>query len=190
MRSVVCGIVTAGMILSVLSASDTATAPKKTTPKAVTKNKSVAHKTPATQSKTATSKSSGTAAHSTATAAHTAGTTGARQAGKTATASSKRGGKKTVARSTTWRNRQLAPTADRYREIQQAMVAKGYLKPEDVSGSWDANSADALKRFQAAQSLDATGKIDSLSIIALGLGPKRDTASAIKPATQPPPQTP
>jgi nitrogen fixation/metabolism regulation signal transduction histidine kinase len=34
------------------------------------------------------------------------------------------GGKKTVARRTTWRNRQLAPTPDRYREIQQAMVAK------------------------------------------------------------------
>lgn len=32
-----------------------------------------------------------------------------------------------------------------------------------------------MKRFQAEQTLDSTGKIDSLSLIALGLGPKHDT---------------
>jgi hypothetical protein len=36
---------------------------------------------------------------------------------------------------------------------------------------------DAMKRFQAAQNLDASGKINSLSLIALGLGPKHDSAS-------------
>jgi hypothetical protein len=76
----------------------------------------------------------------------------------------------------------LAPTPERYREIQQAMVAKGYLKPDDVSGGWNQNSIDALKSFQAAQNLEATGKINSLSLIALGLGPKRDTAAVKPPA--------
>jgi len=71
----------------------------------------------------------------------------------------------------------MAPTPERYHEIQQAMVAKGFLKPEDVASGWDQNSIDALKRFQAAQNLEVTGKINSLSLIALGLGPKHDTAS-------------
>src|SRR5437870_2564868 len=81
----------------------------------------------------------------------------------------------------TWRNRQLAPTPDRYREIQSALAAKGYLKPEDASGAWNQNSSEALKRFQADQNLDSSGKINSLSLIALGLGPRRDTASAASP---------
>ena len=42
---------------------------------------------------------------------------------------------------------------------------------------------DALKRFQSSQNIDATGKINSLSLIALGLGPKRETAA--KPAAAP-----
>jgi hypothetical protein len=31
----------------------------------------------------------------------------------------------------------------------------------------------ALKRFQEEQKLEATGKLDSLSLIRLGLGPKK-----------------
>ncbi|HEX3876204.1 MAG TPA: peptidoglycan-binding domain-containing protein [Bryobacteraceae bacterium] len=74
----------------------------------------------------------------------------------------------------TWRTRQLAPTSDRYREIQQALAAKGYLQAEQATGAWDNDSIEALKRFQAEQNLDATGKINSLSLIALGLGPRHD----------------
>lgn len=78
----------------------------------------------------------------------------------------------------TWRNRQLQPTQDRYREIQQALASKGYLQPEQATGAWDDNSSGALKQFQSAQNLDASGKINSLSLIALGLGPKHDAAPA------------
>lgn len=74
----------------------------------------------------------------------------------------------------------MQPTPERYQEIQNALVAKGCLRPEQATGSWDQNSIDALKRFQAEQKLDATGKITSMSLIALGLGPKHD------PATTPP----
>jgi peptidoglycan hydrolase-like protein with peptidoglycan-binding domain len=80
---------------------------------------------------------------------------------------------------TTWRNRQMSPSADRYREIQQALASKGYLSPEEATGTWNAGSVDALKRFQAEQNLDASGKINSLSLIALGLGPRRETATAL-----------
>ena len=84
----------------------------------------------------------------------------------------------------TWRNRQMAPTPERYRQIQEALAAKGYLRAEDANGVWSSASADALKRFQAEQKIASTGKINSLSLIALGLGPKRDTAVVKAPPAQ------
>lgn len=80
------------------------------------------------------------------------------------------------------RARQLQPTPDRYREIQQALASKGYLKSEP-SGTWDQESMDAMRRFQQDQNINASGKIDSLTLIALGLGPKRPTGT---PAPPPP----
>jgi hypothetical protein len=82
----------------------------------------------------------------------------------------------------TWRNRQLAPTPARYKEIQSALAAKGYMKPEDATGTWNQDSIDALKRFQQDQKLDPNGKINSLSLIALGLGPKHEATAASPPA--------
>ncbi|MGA9628202.1 MAG: peptidoglycan-binding protein [Bryobacteraceae bacterium] len=102
------------------------------------------------------------------------------------TAASRRGRKGPPAKRVTWRNRQLAPTPQRYKEIQDALAAKGYLKPEDANGAWNQASVDALKRFQAGQNLDSTGKINSLSLIALGLGPKRETPPPKPPAEAPP----
>src|SRR5580700_9672722 len=67
---------------------------------------------------------------------------------KTTAASSHAGGKKAPVKRTTWRNRQLAPTPERYKEIQGALAAKGYLKPEEANGSWNQASVDALTRFQ------------------------------------------
>ncbi len=96
----------------------------------------------------------------------------------------KRGAKRAPA--TTWRNRQMAPTPERYREIQQALASKGYLKPEDATGVWNQDSMDALRRFQTDQKIDSTGKINSLSLIALGLGPKREPLAPGKPLDVPP----
>jgi len=64
-----------------------------------------------------------------------------------------------------------SPTADRYREIQQALADKGYLNSE-ANGSWNQASIEALNRFKADQKLKTDGKLCSLSLIALGLGPK------------------
>ncbi len=71
---------------------------------------------------------------------------------------------------------QAAPTGDRYTEIQEALVRKGYLQGEPATG-WGPQYADALKRFQKDQNLPPNGKITSLSLIALGLGPKREVKS-------------
>ncbi len=70
------------------------------------------------------------------------------------------------------------PSPDRIKEIQQALAGKGYYTGEP-NGSWGPSSIDALKRFQHDQNLVEDGKIGSLSLIALGLGPKRE------PATEP-----
>ncbi len=85
-----------------------------------------------------------------------------------------------VAEATTWRNRQMAPTPDRYREIQGALASKGYLKSAPT-GSWDAESQDALRRFQADQKFDQTGKLDSRSLISLGLGPPKPAQTVEMP---------
>ena len=106
-------------------------------------------------------------------AAHTAAVN--RPAAHAAAATARRTGKAPVVR-TTWRTRQTAPSADRYREIQEALAARGYLSSEDANGAWGSSSTEALKRFQAEQTLESTGKIDSLSLIALGLGPRHDSA--------------
>jgi hypothetical protein len=104
-----------------------------------------------------------------------AATVSARKPGATTKSSAASRGKKTAGkRGVTWRNRQTSPSPDRYREIQGALASKGYLKPEDATGTWNQTSSDALKKFQAEQNLDSNGKINSLSLIALGLGPHRD----------------
>ena len=80
-----------------------------------------------------------------------------------------------------WRNTQKAPTPDRYKEIQQALASKGYLQSGAPTGVWDNSSVEALKKFQADQNLEPSGKLDSLSLIGLGLGPKRDQQPAPQP---------
>ena len=75
------------------------------------------------------------------------------------------------------------PSAERYKEIQQALAGKGYFNSEP-DGTWGPASIDALKRFQHDQKLVEDGKIGSLSLIALGLGPERE------PAAEPEQKTP
>lgn len=75
--------------------------------------------------------------------------------------------------------RQQTPSQERYREIQQALADQGYFTGE-VNGIWNTNSVEALKRFQADKSLVVDGKLGSLTIIALGLGPQRTAASSIE----------
>lgn len=87
------------------------------------------------------------------------------------TASSRRRGARTTARRSA--PRQTAPTPERYKEIQQALSEKGYYNGP-VDGKWTPECVAALKRFQADQSLQPDGKLGALSLIALGLGPKRD----------------
>lgn len=68
---------------------------------------------------------------------------------------------------------QMHPDPERYQQIQQALADRGYFKGQ-VNGQWGDDSVDALKRFQADQKLGTDGKINSLTLNGLGLGPKHD----------------
>jgi hypothetical protein len=109
------------------------------------------------------------------------------------TASSKKGktAKKPTVAAATWRNRQMEPTPERYKEIQQALVDKGYLKSEP-NGVWDAESTAALLQFQTEKKLSPTGKLSAASLIALGLGPKTSADAQVQPPAivSPPATTP
>jgi hypothetical protein len=87
---------------------------------------------------------------------------------------------------------QQHPESSRYQEIQKALQDRGYFKGEP-NGDWNDDSADALKRFQADQKLPNDGKLNSLTLIGLGLGPKHESGpltppspSNLPPATPPP----
>jgi peptidoglycan hydrolase-like protein with peptidoglycan-binding domain len=84
---------------------------------------------------------------------------------------------------------QQHPDPERYRQIQQALTERGYFKGE-VNGRWGEDSVDALKRFQADQKLDNDGKIDALTLIGLGLGPKHDGSTAPVSSVVPPANAP
>ncbi len=96
----------------------------------------------------------------------------------TSTASHRRATSKTTTKPTQTARRltQQQPSPERYKEIQQALADKGYFSGS-VDGNWGPESVDALKRFQREQNLTDDGKIGSLSLIALGLGPKRTTTN-------------
>jgi peptidoglycan hydrolase-like protein with peptidoglycan-binding domain len=76
---------------------------------------------------------------------------------------------------------QKAPTADRVREIQQALAREGAYAGEPT-GRWDGATIEAMKRFQSSQGLNPTGKIDALSLQKLGLGsPVAGAAAPLPP---------
>ena len=191
MRKILCCALGAAMAVLGWSAQTPDPAKKKTTSgKSATKSAPTAHKKTVGASKTtgvrkaavAPRKTSAGAGSQTARAGTKTVGAGSKTSSRTATSknSTARRGKKGSAppHTTTWRNRQLAPTPDRYKEIQNALAAKGYLAPEEATGAWGPSSADALKRFQAAQNIEASGKISAMSLIALGLGPKHEAAAA------------
>jgi hypothetical protein len=67
------------------------------------------------------------------------------------------------------------PSADRIREIQQALIAKGFLQSE-ATGDWDSSTVEAWKKLEADNNLKVDGRIDSLGLIAIGLGPQSNNA--------------
>ena len=123
--------------------------------------------------------SKGTPKKAVATKSATASKGAAKVSVRTATAANNR--KRVASRSYAKTGRRVAtpvhrgqqgPASERYQEIQQALIEKGYMQGTP-SGAWDAQTSDAMRRFQTEKNLPATGQLNSLSLIQLGLGPKR-----------------
>ena len=73
---------------------------------------------------------------------------------------------------------QMAPKPERIKEIQAALAKSGHYAGEPT-GKWDASSTAALKRFQEANGIKASGKLNARTLQVLGLGSQ--TAGAAPP---------
>jgi peptidoglycan hydrolase-like protein with peptidoglycan-binding domain len=88
---------------------------------------------------------------------------------------------------------QKTPTPDRIREIQSALQREGAYQGQP-NGKWDDATVDAMKNYQDKNGLNATGKIDAVTLNKLGLGsetagkgapvPAASTAAPSTPAAQ------
>jgi peptidoglycan hydrolase-like protein with peptidoglycan-binding domain len=83
-----------------------------------------------------------------------------------------------------YRATQQKPAPERYVQVQEALAARGYASG-DSNGIWNDGWISSLKQFQKDQKLNPDGKINSLSLIALGLGPQR-TGSLVRPSPETP----
>ena len=81
-----------------------------------------------------------------------------------------------------WREpTQKAPTPERISEIQSSLARGGYYQG-DPNGKWDSNTVAAMQKFQSANGLDPSGKLDATSLQKLGLGSGIAGVSAPKQA--------
>lgn len=127
---------------------------------------------PATGAAQATSKSSA-AAPSASSATHKSSTTGKKK-------------KSSYHRGSRREPFQKAPTADRISEIQTALSRGGYFEGQP-NGKWDANTISAMEKFQSANGLNSSGKIDATTLQKLGLGSSTAGVDAPKPIKKPDP---
>jgi len=78
---------------------------------------------------------------------------------------------------------QKAPTPQRISEIQQALAKNGAYSGTP-NGKWDASTVEAMKRFQGAHGLNASGKLDAKTLQQLGLGSQTAGIAAPTPAVR------
>lgn len=81
-------------------------------------------------------------------------------------------GKSSVAKKSRVRG-QAAPSSERTREIQTALIREHYLNGEP-SGAWDDQTRNALTKYQADHGWQSKVVPDSRALIKLGLGPSRE----------------
>jgi peptidoglycan hydrolase-like protein with peptidoglycan-binding domain len=77
---------------------------------------------------------------------------------------------------------QAAPTPERITEIQEALAKKGVYSGS-TTGQWDDSTTDAMKKFQTANGLTPSGKLDALTLQKLGFG--SETAGLAAPTPPP-----
>ncbi len=111
--------------------------------------------------------------------------------GKTGQSSGKKSAKGKTSRRAARVRTQRAPTPQRVKEIQSALAKSGYYSGQPT-GKWDAGTVAAMKKYQQANDLPASGKIEARTLQKLGLGSSIAGAAAprIPAAPTPPAPTP
>ena len=99
-------------------------------------------------------------------------TTATTASAKSSTLKGKHSRAKTKARSSKKRG-QAAIDSTRARQIQTALIREHYMQGAP-SGTWDAATQAAMKRYQADQGWQSKQIPDSRALIKLGLGPSHD----------------
>jgi len=108
----------------------------------------------------------------TTTPAKKSATTASTTSAKSSTVKGKQSRAKTKARSSKKRG-QAAIDSTRARQIQTALIREHYMEGAP-SGTWDAATQAAMKRYQADQGWQSKQIPDSRALIKLGLGPSHD----------------
>jgi peptidoglycan hydrolase-like protein with peptidoglycan-binding domain len=88
-----------------------------------------------------------------------------------------------------------ATASDQIRDVQGALKSQGFYYGE-VTGTENAETDAAIRRFQIRNGIAVTGKLNATTLAALGVGAKRTEVAALQPgprtapqpASQPPPQ--
>jgi Putative peptidoglycan binding domain len=145
-------------------------------PSAAARNNSTDKKTGKSTKSATSGKSSTTTKSSSPTPA-----SGTKSTAKSASSKSSKGSNKKSSKTKKVKG-QAAPAPERINEIQDALARHGAFAGSST-GKLDDFTDDALKKFQAANHLNPTGKIDALTLQKLGLG--SETAGLATPTPPP-----
>lgn len=169
MRTPISILIRAGLVLATVAAGATLIAP------ASAKQTTTAHK-----KSPASSKASSHSSSHPSTSRHPTSANAKASTKSTSAKSSKTSGKKS-SRSKKAKG-QAAPTPERINEIQDALTKRGMLT-DPASGKWDDSTVEAMKKFQSANHLNPTGKLDAPTLQKLGFG--SETAGLAAPTPPP-----
>lgn len=78
---------------------------------------------------------------------------------------------------TTQANADDASSAGQVQSVQAKLKAEGY--PVSVDGVWGPQSAEALRQFQQANNLDASGQIDAQTLTAMNIDASASSGTAM-----------
>jgi Putative peptidoglycan binding domain len=115
-------------------------------------------------------------------ASKSASKSSSKSSGHSSPASSKKNKSSKKSRRSRREPTQKAPTPERISEIQSSLARGGYYQG-DPNGKWDSNTVAAMQKFQSANGLDPSGKLDATSLQKLGLGSGIAGVSAPKTPT-------
>ena len=90
--------------------------------------------------------------------------------------------KKSSRRLSRWERGQKVPAPSRITEIQQALAKDGSFSGTP-NGKWDDSTVEAMRKFQDAQGLNPSGKLDAKTLQKLGLGSETAGVAAPLPPT-------